>query len=429
MKCVILLLIAFAWLYRDVSAQTAPLVVESITDLGRFSEPPTNEALAAGAMVTFGSGSATDAAMNPAALMRGRGADLIVAGVNLRTSREAFLRSAALTPGATSPEREIVAGPWTQGVFVGAAVRRRIWAAAGFYDGATRLRHEFSTDQRILSQISSPGGVVFSRTSGTTESSIDVTLSRVGGAVAVMPFGRWLSVGGSIEAVKLNVLAKSGSNLEVISVIRPQPPVTSSVIHTSAFVAKQWKTGMTLSATFTPVRPFTISVVQRWAPTFAAELFGESRNVNSGFVQSFDQRLTINAPDLFVVGTTFTAAGTTLGFEIARVDYRMLPEGALVSPRGVVLQSPAPAIEPRAAVRQVIGVTQSRQLAFGAGVWREGIHALSSNVADPFVPVAQRRTWLTGGVSLELERLTFGVAIGVARDERRVAASVGIRRR
>ena len=389
-------------------AQTLSLIAETIVDPGRFSDPPTADVLAVGAMSTFGAGSAADAAVNPAGLLRGPRGDV---SASIDTGR---LWRDVSTGIAASPETQRFAGAWFPAWFVAGAVRRPTWAAGAFYDGSARHRHEFTTGDRLISQVSSPGGAVFQRISGRTDLSESVEMSRLGGSVAVAPFGPWLSIGGSVELIHTHIDTISDSDLERLSIIRPEPPVTSLGRETIAFTADEWNTGVTVGAGVQPAEWLTVSILRRWAPEFAANVSAETP-------------LTMDLPDLFAAGATVTLSATKFGFEIARIDYAVFNDDDLIAAGVPFLQLPGAAWEPRAGVRHEITIGGSKRLVFSGGIRAEGIHALSSTIATPFVLEPQTRTWITGGGAFHTTRLTVAVAAGAARDERRIIATIGVR--
>jgi hypothetical protein len=245
--------------------------------------------------------------------------------------------------------------------------------------------------------------------------------------VAVAPFGRWLSIGGSVELTRSRIDTISESELEGLSMIRPQPPVTSRRRETIAFTADDWSSGFTIGAGVHPSGWLTLSVQYRWAPEFAAMVTGDTANLDTGTVQAFDQPLTMNSPDVFTAGAAVTLSSTRFGFELARVEYGVFDEDDLMAIGGGFLQSPAAAWEPRAGVRHEIAIGDRKRLALSAGIRSEGIHALSSSLPNSLVLEPQSRTWITAGGGFESSRLTIAVAVGAAHDERRIMASVSAR--
>jgi hypothetical protein len=279
----------------------------------------------------------------------------------------------------------------------------------------------------LISQVSSPGGAVFQRVSGRTHLSEAVDVTRLGGSLAAAPFGQWLSIGGSVELTRSHIDTISESELEGLSIVRPQPAVTSRGRETIAFTADEWNPGFTVGADVRPSDWLRLSVVGRFAPEFAARLTAETRNLDSGVVQAFDHHITMNSPDVFVAGAAVTLASTRFGFEMARVDYRVFSEDDLAGVGGGFLQSPAAAWEPRAGIGHEIAINGTRRLAFSGGIRAEGVHALSGPVATPFVLEPATRTWITAGGAFAASRFTIAVAAGAAHDERRLMATVSVR--
>jgi hypothetical protein len=415
------------------AGQAAPLIVESIVDLGRLGDSPTADIFAVGSMRTFAIGSAADAALNPAALLSGPRIDVVAAVAGGRVWRDVFVRTSANAMGILSHEHETIAGPWSPAGFIGVAVRRRAWALGAFYDGSAKLRHRFSTGERVIGRISSPGGAVFQQITGTTHSSLDVNLSRFGVSSAVGMLGGRLAVGAGLEAVRLDIDVRSLSNLASLTIIRPQPPSERRLIETGSLAADEWNGGVTLAARWVPVPAVAISVVHRRVPDFTVTLTSQRRSIDL----DIETRPSVETPpqkmdggDLLAIGASVGSAATRVGVDVVRARYATLSSDTLISPDAIPLRAAGAAVELHGGVEHRLSIGTSRALVIRAGAWTEDRRGLIPQRSDRFVPESIRgRGWVAGGAAFETKTVSVAAAYGRTHDERRVLLTFGLRPR